>query len=77
MEDALRKAQSPKGILSRLQEKFITESPAEWMLAMMEAGYSYRDSEAINNRIREQIRGGATMPEIPYEDLYKRQVVSR
>ena len=77
MEDALKKARSPKGLLSLLQEKFINDAPNEWMVAMMEAGYSYRGSEKINNRMRDQLRGGATMPKIPYEEMYKQQVVSR
>ena len=77
MEKALKKAQGMKGVLTQLQEKFIKEAPNDWILAMMEAGYSYRGSEKINNRIRDQIRDGAIVPDKPYEEMYKQQVVSR
>ena len=75
MEEALDKAEWQNGVLTLLQNKFIKDSPNEWQIAMMEAGYSYRGSENINNSMRNQIRAGATLPEIPYEDLYRRQVV--
>ena len=77
MEKALDKAERQNGVLTLLQNKFIADSPNEWMIAMMEAGYSYRGAEKINNNMRNQIRDGATMPEIQYEELYKRQVVSQ
>jgi len=68
--EAIDKANRQDGILWVLRQEFTRRAPDQWLMAMLDAGYSYSGYEKINKNIREQLRRGASVPSFDYKELY-------
>jgi hypothetical protein len=73
--EALDRANRQDGILWVLRQEFIRRAPDQWIMAMLDAGYSYSGYEKINKSIREQLRRGVPIPSFDYKELYTQDLM--
>ena len=71
---AIDKASRKNGILWLLRKRFVDTAPEEWVLAMLDAGYSYQGGTTTNQDIMQQIRRGLSMPVTDYDALYRQNL---
>lgn len=86
IQDAMNAAGRLGGIYDDLKKEFVgvvadEDSPQytpQWIIGMLEAGYSYIRSEEINTNLREQIRNeGLTLPALDYVELWTQQILKQ
>jgi hypothetical protein len=74
MAKALSKAGGKKGLLWQMRREFVSKASDEWVMAMMQADYSYQGSKKINQNLFDHLSGGGELPKYDYEALYRQSI---
>ena len=75
IDKAMNKSKAENGALYKLKDAFINQAPEEWMMAMIQAGYTYQGSQRDSELFSDQLRKGLTyrMPtSSDYEGMFRR-----
>ena len=75
IDKAMNKSKAEKGALYNLKEEFISQAPEEWLMAMIQAGYTYQGSQRDSELFSDQLRKGMayTFPtSSDFEGMYRK-----